>query len=70
MNAACQDPQGAGRDTLVLWLGGKINDAGEKDDKLRYLLNVLVGDGYLVEDKGRYRFRSFLLREYWRRRVA
>jgi len=70
LNAACQDPDGVSRDTLALWLGGKINDPETKDEKLRYLLNVLIGDGYLIEAAGRYRFRSFLLREYWRRRVA
>ena len=70
LNAVCLDPAGVSRDTLGLWLGAKLNDPEAKDYKLRYLLNVLDGDGYLIEDKGRYRFRSFLLREYWRRRVA
>ena len=70
LNAVCLDPTGVSRDTLGLWLGSKLSDPEAKTDKLRYLLNVLDGDGYLIEAKGRYRFRSFLLREYWRRRVA
>jgi hypothetical protein len=39
-------------------------------DKVRYLLDVLENDGYLVEEGKRWRFRSPLLREYWLRRVA
>lgn len=70
LNAVCQDPDGASRETLGLWLGSKLNNPDTKAEKQRYLLNVLVGDGYLIEAEGRYRFRSFLLREYWRRRVA
>jgi hypothetical protein len=29
---------------------------------------MLQRDGYLLEEHGRYAFRSFLLREYWYRR--
>jgi hypothetical protein len=37
---------------------------------LNWLIDVLIGDGYLVEAEGRYRFRSSLLREFWHRRFA
>jgi uncharacterized protein len=37
---------------------------------MRYLLDVLQNDGYLVEENKRWRFRSPLLREYWFRRIA
>jgi len=70
LNAACQTPEGASRESLSLWLSTKIHDPDEKDGKLRYLLKVLAGDGYWVEAEGRHRFRSFLLREYWRRHIA
>lgn len=32
------------------------------------LLNVLIRDGYISESQGVYRFRSFVLREFWRRK--
>ena len=70
LNAACLDPAGVSGETLGQWLGSKLNDPEAKDVKLGYLLNVLEGDGYLIEAEGRYRFRSFLLREYWLRRVV
>jgi hypothetical protein len=37
-------------------------------DRLARLLALLQRDGYLLEQNGRYAFRSFLLREYWYRR--
>lgn len=43
-------------------------DAAVVDDQLARLLQMLLRDGYLLESKGRYAFRSFLLREYWLRR--
>jgi hypothetical protein len=38
------------------------------EEQLSRLLLMLQRDGYLLESKGRYAFRSFLLREYWHRR--
>lgn len=70
LNAVCNDPQGVSRDVLGQLLAARISEPEAKDEKLRYLLKVLGNDGYLVEDQGGYRFRSFLLREYWRRQVA
>jgi len=40
-----------------------------RDEKLRYLLDVLLNDGYLVKESGQYRFRSPLLRDFWLRRT-
>lgn len=36
--------------------------------QLSHLLAMLQRDGYLLEQHGRYAFRSFLLREFWYRR--
>ena len=36
--------------------------------QLSRLLIVLERDGYLLQSNEHYAFRSFLLREYWRRR--
>lgn len=38
------------------------------ENQIARLLLMLQRDGYLLESKGRYAFRSFLLREYWHRR--
>lgn len=43
-------------------------DAAAVDEQISKLLPMLQRDGYLLESKGRYAFRSFLLREYWYRR--
>ena len=43
-------------------------DAAAVEDQLARLLLMLQRDGYLLESKGSYAFRSFLLREYWHRR--
>lgn len=36
---------------------------------VKWIVDVLANDGYLVEQKGRWRFRSGLLRRYWERHV-
>jgi len=46
----------------------KDADPALVEDQLARLLLMLQRDGYLLESKNRYTFRSFLLREYWHRR--
>jgi hypothetical protein len=70
LNAACQDSAGVSRDLLSQRLAASIQDAGDRDEKLRYILDILQNDGYLVEAQERWHFQFPLLREYWRRRVA
>jgi hypothetical protein len=70
LNAVAEDDRGVSRSTLSRVLAEQIQDPDERAEKLRYLLDVLEGDGYLVADAGRYRFQSPLLRAYWRRRVV
>lgn len=67
--AAARDERGASRNVLEQSLPGAPSDSAPRSAKARYLLDVLEGDGYLVSEEGRYRFRSPLLREYWLRRV-
>lgn len=69
LNAACQDVAGSASQTLFQTLHMHISDPDQCSDRLRYLLDVLVNDGYLVEDGERYRFRFGLLRDFWFRRV-
>jgi hypothetical protein len=70
LNVCSLDANGAARQTLSARLSQHISDANELDETLNWLIDVLVGDGYLVEDQDRYRFRSSLLREFRRRRFA
>ena len=70
LNNCCRAPEGSTRSTLNMALTAAIADPGSRDDKLRYLLDVMQNDGYLVEANQRWRFRFLLLREYWVRRLA
>ncbi len=70
LNHCCRSASGSPRDALSLALVAKVSDARQREDTVRYLLDVLQNDGYLVETQGRIGFRSPLLREYWMRRVA
>ncbi|WP_294042301.1 hypothetical protein [Thiolapillus sp.] len=70
LNIACQEPRGTRQAVLRGALGKQIRDPEQRDQRLRYLLDVLVNDGYLVENGERYQFHFPLLREYWKRRVA
>jgi hypothetical protein len=47
-----------------------VPDAAERASALRWIIDVLSNDGYLVEHDGYWRFRSGLLRRYWVRHVA
>ena len=46
----------------------QVADPDAVEEQLSRLLLVLQRDGYLLEQRGAYAFRSFLLREYWHRR--
>lgn len=69
LGVVARDDAGASRRTLRQALGKYVSESNERDEKLRYLLDVLEGDGYLVSDADRFRFRSPLVREFWLRRV-
>jgi uncharacterized protein len=71
LNTVAADPTGASRGTLSQCLAKPIRNTEQRREKLRYLLDVLVYDGYVVEVDGsdRFHFRSPLLREFWARRV-
>ena len=70
LHPASRAPEGVRHSIFQQALTPAIPDAGARDEKLRYLLDVLQNDGYLVEEAKRWRFLSPLLREYWLRRVA
>jgi hypothetical protein len=70
LNSACRPPDGAPRSILSQALASAIAEPGLREEKLRYLLDVLQNDGYLIEENRHWSFRSPLLREFWLRRVA
>lgn len=66
----CRYPAGRSRAQILnaLMASRENTDPAAVEDLLARLLLILQRDGYLLEEKGRYTFRSFLLREYWHRR--
>ncbi len=70
LNHACRDPHGVQREILKQALSEHITELNTREEKLRYLLDILENDGYLVILDGRYQFQLELLRRYWETRVA
>lgn len=70
LNAIAADEDGATRQTLSGVLSAAIADVTSREPQLRYLIDVLLSDGYIVAIEDRYHFRSSLLRDYWRRNVV
>lgn len=65
--AVAQDAEGASLDTLLGKVSGTVADLDQR--QLRYALDVLQSDGYLISDaeRSRYAFRMELLRCWWLR---
>ncbi|MGE0102127.1 MAG: hypothetical protein AB7H86_01985 [Blastocatellales bacterium] len=71
LNAISKDANGVSRQNLQSILSKHISNPVERDETLNWLLEILIGDGYLVDDESdRLGFRSSLLREFWYRRYA
>lgn len=68
LDAVAKNPEGESAENLKLMLSKHFRNSAERDDRVRYLLDVLQADGYLVEIGGRFLFRSSLLRDFWPRR--
>jgi uncharacterized protein len=65
-----QEPAGATPAAMNQSTASLLADPDERVRTLRWIVSVLSNDGYLVEQDGRWRFRSGLLRRYWVRHVA
>lgn len=67
----CQYPGGRRRDQILdaMMALKPSADPTETEDQLATLLAMLLRDGYLLEKEGHYTFRSFLIREFWIRKV-
>lgn len=69
--ATCaRTPEGAPPAVMNHAISTLVPDAAERTKALKWIVDVLANDGYLVEQDGRWRFRSGLLRRYWMRHVA
>jgi hypothetical protein len=66
LSLACWEAGGASVATIDLRLSQEMTNDQERADMLRQMLDLLVSDGYLVRQQGVVRFRSALLRRYWR----
>jgi hypothetical protein len=66
LSLVCRDSSGVTSASLDLRLSQQLGDTKERAEVLRQLLDLLVSDGYLVSQDGAIRFRSALLRRYWR----
>lgn len=71
MLAICaRDRTGATAMVLTQCLVKHVADATKRSRTVKWILDVLANDGYLVEHLGRWRFRSGLLRRYWLENVV
>ena len=68
----CGEPRGCSRTALLNLLAGEHPHADPRqlDRQLCDLLELLERDGYLARQGDTYAFRSFLLRDFWRKRFA
>jgi hypothetical protein len=66
LNLACRDASGVAVASIDLRLSRELSDDRERAEMLPQLLDLLISDGYLVRQAGLVRFRSSLLRRYWR----
>jgi len=66
LDLACREIGGVKVETVELRLSKEVSDDRERAEILRQLLDLLISDGYLVRQQEMVRFRSALLRRYWR----
>ena len=62
---SCTLPDGESRGGLLAKLSARKSDHSKTETVLAKLLAMLQNDGYLVENNGKYCFRSPLLRDFW-----
>jgi uncharacterized protein len=65
-----QAPEGETSAVMSQAIATEVPDAVERAKVFKWIVDVLANDGYLVEQHGRWRFRSGLLRRYWVRHVV
>ena len=65
LNKISQHAEGERRANLISVLNVQLNDPIKAELAVAKILKMLINDGYLVEDKGKYLFRSPLLKDFW-----
>ena len=68
LKLCAEQPTGRTRDDLLANLFVQTSDIDKTETILAQLLNMLQNDGYLIENDGKYIFRSPLLRDFWHNR--
>jgi hypothetical protein len=63
---ACREAAGVTINTVDLRLSQEVAGDRQRSEVLGQLLDFLTSDGYLVREDGAVRFRSALLRRYWK----
>jgi hypothetical protein len=63
---ACREAGGVAIGTVDLRLSQEVTDERQRSELLGQLLDLLTSDGYLVRYESSVRFRSALLRRYWK----
>jgi hypothetical protein len=66
LSMASAGPHGVQVSTLDLRLSTQVVADGDRELALKHLLDFLIADGYLIRVGASVRFRSALLRRYWR----
>src|ERR1039457_2051738 len=66
LSLACREASGIAVASIDLRLSNELHDNRERAEMLRQMLDLLMSDGYLVRQEDAGRFRSALLRRYWR----
>ena len=66
LDMACREATGIAVSTVDLRLTQEVTDDRQRSEVMRQLLDLLTSDGYLIREEGGVRFRSALLRRYWR----
>jgi hypothetical protein len=66
LSLACREVSGIAVASIDLRLSNELHDNRERAEMLRQMLDLLTSDGYLVRQEDAVRFRSALLRRYWR----
>lgn len=63
-------PKGTKLTTLDSALALRLPEPRARHHELKWIIDVLHHDGYVIPSAGRWRFRSGLLRRYWQRNCA
>ena len=66
LGLACRETAGVAISTVDLRLSQEVTDDRQRSELLAQLLDLLISDGYLVRNESIVRFRSALLRRYWK----